>query len=288
MIVPLTLTRGDQSVTIADNLPTVIIGERINPTGRKKLQAALLANDFSIVANDARAQTEAGAHMLDVNVGVAGGDEPRLIVEAMKVVMANSHVPLCIDSANPIALEAALSIYPGKALVNSVTGEDEKLEKVLPLIAKHKAAVVCLCFGDDGIPETAHGRLAVAKKIAARAHAYGIPTDDLVFDCLCMTCATDPSSVRTTLDAIRMVRAEFGTNMTLGVSNVSFGLPDRLKLNVAMLGMALANGVTCPIVDPTIPEVRQVILASDVLLGRDEWAANWISAARAAKAAQQQ
>jgi len=285
---PLTLSRGDQTVTIADNLPTVIIGERINPTGRKKLQAALLANDFSIVANEAKAQTEAGAAMLDVNVGVAGGDEPRLIVEAMKVVMANTHLPLCIDSANPAALEAALSVYPGKALVNSVTGEDEKLDKVLPLIAKYKAAVVCLCIGQDGIPETAQGRLAVAKKIAARAATYGISTEDLVFDCLCLACSTDAASVRTTLDAIRMVHTELGSNMTLGVSNVSFGLPERVKLNVAMLTMALANGVTCPIIDPTIPEVRQAIMAADVLLGRDEWAMNWITAARAAKAAQQQ
>jgi 5-methyltetrahydrofolate--homocysteine methyltransferase len=285
---PLTLSRGDQSVTIADNLPTVIIGERINPTGRKKLQAALLANDFSIVASEARAQTAAGAHMLDVNVGVAGGDEPRLIVEAMKVVMDNSPVPLCIDSANPIALEAALKIYPGVALVNSVTGEDDKLDIVLPLIAKYKAAVVCLCIGQEGIPSTAEGRLAVARKIAGRAAALGIPRENLVFDCLCLACSTDVSSVRTTLDAIRMVHSELGTNMTLGVSNVSFGLPERVKLNVAMLTMALANGVTCPIIDPTIAEVRQAILAADVLLGRDEWAMNWITAARAAAAAAKQ
>lgn len=284
---PLTLSRGDNTVTIADNLPTVIIGERINPTGRKRLQAALLANDFSIVASEAIAQTAAGAKMLDVNVGVAGGDEPRLIVEALKTVMDNTDVPLCIDSANPAALEAALRIYPGTALVNSVTGEDEKLERVLPLIAKYKAAVVCLCIGEEGIPETAAGRLEVARKIAGRAAALGIPRENLVFDCLCLACSTDSTQVRTTLDAIRMVHTELGTNMTLGVSNVSFGLPERIKLNVAMLTMAMANGVTCPIIDPTIAEVRQAILASDVLLGRDEWAMNWISAARAAKAAQQ-
>ena len=171
----LTLSRGDRTVTIADNLPTVIIGERINPTGRKRLQASLLANDFSIVASEARSQTEAGAAMLDVNVGVAGGDEPRLLLEAVQVVMANSELPLCIDTANPVALEAALAVYPGKALVNSVTGEDEKLERVLPLIAKYKAAVVCLCIGQEGIPSTAEGRLEVARKIAGRAASYGIP-----------------------------------------------------------------------------------------------------------------
>jgi 5-methyltetrahydrofolate--homocysteine methyltransferase len=281
----LTLSRGERTIMLADNLPTVMIGERINPTGRKRLQAALLSNDFSIVASEARNQTAAGAHMLDVNVGVAGGDEPRLIVEAMKVVMENTDLPLCIDSANPLALEAALAIYPGKALVNSVTGEDEKLEKVLPLIAKYKAAVVCLCIGQEGIPDTAQGRLDVAKKIAARAASYGIERENLVFDCLCLACSTDAAQVRTTLDAIRMVHTELGTNMTLGVSNVSFGLPERLKLNIAMLTMALANGVNCPIIDPTIPEVRQAIMASDVLLGRDEWAMNWITAARAAAAA---
>ena len=201
--------------------------------------------------------------------------------------MNNTDVPLCIDSANPAALEAALRIYPGTALVNSVTGEDEKLERVLPLIAKYKAAVVCLCIGDEGIPATAEGRLEVARKIAGRAEALGIPRENLVFDCLCLACSTDATSVRTTLDAIRLVHTELGTNMTLGVSNVSFGLPERIKLNVAMLTMAMANGVNCPIIDPTIAEVRQAILASDVLLGRDEWAMNWITAARAAKAAQQ-
>ncbi len=284
----LTLSRADRSVMIADNLPTVIIGERINPTGRKKLQASLLANDFSIVASEARSQTAAGAHMLDVNVGVAGGDEPRLLVEAVKVVMENTDLPLCIDSANTTALEAALSIYPGTALVNSVTGEDEKMERVLPLIAKYKAAVVCLCIGQEGIPSTAEGRLNVARKIAGRAAAFGIPRENLVFDCLCLACATDATSARATLDAVRMVHNDLGTNMTLGVSNISFGLPERVKLNVSMLTMAMAAGLNCPIVDPTIPEIRQAIMAADVLLGRDEWAMSWITAARAAAAAAKQ
>lgn len=283
----LTLSRNEQTVTIADNLPTVIIGERINPTGRKKLQAALLANDFSIVASEAKAQAAAGAHMLDVNVGVAGGDEPRLLVQALKVVMDNTDLPLCIDSANTGALEAALAIYPGTALVNSVTGEDDKLDTVLPLVAKHKAAVVCLCIGQDGIPTTPEGRLEVARKIAGRAAFYGIPRQNLVVDCLCLACATDASSVPTTLAAIRMVHQDLGVNLTLGVSNVSFGLPERIKLNAVMLTMAMANGVTCPIVDPTVPEIRQAIMAADVLLGRDEWSMNWITAARAAKQQQQ-
>jgi 5-methyltetrahydrofolate--homocysteine methyltransferase len=177
-------------------------------------------------------------------------------------------------------------MYPGKALVNSVNGEEEKLARVLPLVAKYKAAVVCLCMGDEGIPATAEGRLEVARRIAGRAAALGIPRDDLVFDCLCLPCGADQASARVTLDAIRLVKQEFGVNMTLGVSNVSFGLPERAKLNISMITMALANGVTCPIIDPTIPEVRQAILAADVLLGRDEWAMNWITAARAAKAQQ--
>jgi len=285
--VPLTLCRGDRTVTLADNSPTVIIGERINPTGRKKMQAALLANDFSLVANEAKAQTEAGAHMLDVNVGVAGGDEPRLMLAAMQIVMDNSDLPLCIDTANATALEAALALYPGTALINSVNGEDEKLERILPLVARYKAAVVCLCMGNEGIPLTAEGRLEVARKIAGRAAAYGIPHEKLVFDCLCLPCGADQGSARVTLDAIRLVKTEFGCSMTLGVSNVSFGLPERVKLNISMLTMAMANGVNCPIIDPTIPEVRQAILAADVLLGRDEWAMNWIAAARAAKAQQQ-
>jgi 5-methyltetrahydrofolate--homocysteine methyltransferase len=280
---PLTLSRGERTVTMADHLPTVIIGERINPTGRKKLQAALLANDFSIVAHEARLQTAAGAHMLDVNVGVAGGDEPRLMVEAMKVVMENSDLPLCIDTANVAALEAALAMYPGTALVNSVNGEDEKLERVLPLVAKYRAAVICLCMGDEGIPSTPEGRLEVARKIAGRAASYGIPQENLVFDCLCLPCGADPTSARVSLEAMRLVKAEFGCNMTLGVSNVSYGLPERVKLNASMLTMAMAQGVTCPIIDPTIPEMRQAVMAADVLLGRDEWAMNWIAAARAAK-----
>jgi len=285
---PLTLSRGDRTVTLADNLPTAIIGERINPTGRKKLQAALLANDFSIVANEARSQTAAGAHVLDVNVGVAGGNEPRLLVKAMKIVMANSDLPLCIDTANTTALEAALALYPGTALVNSVNGEADKLERILPLVAKYKAAVVCLCMGDEGIPATAEGRLAVARRIAGRAEHFGIPRDNLVFDCLCLPCGAEQGAALVTLEAIRLVKSEFGCSMTLGVSNVSFGLPDRVKLNTSMLTMAMANGVNCPIVDPTIPEVRQAILAADLLLGRDEWATNWIRAARAAAAAARQ
>ncbi len=278
----LTLSRADHAVTIADNLPTVIIGERINPTGRKRLQAALLAGDLSVVAADATAQVEAGAHVLDVNVGVAGGDEPRLLVEALGTVMAVTDVPLSIDTANPQALAAALAVYPGKALVNSVTGEEEKLARVLPLVSQYKAAVIGLCMDDAGIPTTAEDRLAVARKIVSRAESYGIGREDVVIDCLCLACSTDPAAVRTTLEAIRLVHSELGVNLTLGVSNVSFGLPDRGKLNVAMLTMALAAGVTCPIVDPTIPEIRQAILAADVLLGRDEWATNWISAFRAA------
>lgn len=280
---PLTLSRGDRTVEIGDALPTVIIGERINPTGRKKLQAALLANDFSIVGSEARLQTQAGAHVLDVNVGVAGGDEPRLLVEAMKVAMANSDLPLCIDTANDRALEAALAMYPGRALVNSVNGEEEKMESVLPLVAKYKAAVVCLCMDDSGIPITAEARFAVAEKIVKRAASYGIPVEDLVFDCLCLPCGADSTAPRVSLEAMRMIKATYGCNMTLGVSNVSFGLPERPKLNATMLTMALAAGVTCPIIDPTIPEIRQAVLASDVVLGRDEWAMNWITAARAAK-----
>lgn len=282
---PLTLSRGDRTVTFADNLPTVIIGERINPTGRKKLQAALLAGDLSIVAADARAQAEAGAHMLDVNVGVAGGDEPRLLLQALEVAMQASDLPLCIDTANTEALAGALAHYPGKALVNSTTGEEAKLERVLPLVAQHKAAVIGLCMDDKGIPTTAAERVAVARKIVQRARSYGIPAEDVVIDCLCLTCATESTAVRTTLDAIRRVRDELGVNLTLGVSNVSFGLPDRLSLNVSMLTMALAAGVTCPIIDPTIPAVRNAVLSADALLGRDEWATNWITAFRKQQAA---
>lgn len=272
-----TLSSKTTSIVIGPGRPFVMIGERINPSGRKKLGAEMAAGDYSRVRRDAQAQVAAGAHVLDVNAGYPLGDEPAMLVSAIHTVMEVTEVPLCIDSSVMEALEAALSVYPGKALVNSVTGEDDRLEHLLPLIKKHGAAVIGMANDETGIFNDPEARLAVARKIVQRAQDHGIPPEDVIIDPLCLTVAADPQAPQVTLATMRLIRDELGVNMCCGASNVSFGLPDRSAINAAFLSIAMACGLTCAITDPTNPVIRQAILASDVLYGHDEYAAAWIA-----------
>lgn len=279
------LSSASKVVTISPDGPTIMIGERINPTARKKLGEALLAGDVEMVRREAIAQVEAGAQILDVNVGYHGVDEPKMVKEAVKAVMETVDVPICLDSANPAVMEAALEVYKGKILLSSVTGEAHRMEQILPLVKRYGTAVVALCMDDTGIPSDAQERLAIARKIVARAEELGIPREDILVDCACMTVSTDSSAAKVTLEVIRMVRQELGCNMTLGASNVSFGLPERRTINIAYLPMVLQAGVNCPIIDPTVPEIAKAIQASDLLLGKDEYGMSYIRAYRARQAA---
>jgi len=279
-----TILKGTgKKVVIGDGRPTVILGERINPTGKKKLAATLVAGNLEIVRQEALAQIEAGADILDVNVGAAGVDEVDLLPKAVKLVLETVEAPVAIDTADGKALAAALKIHKevnpdGKPLVNSVNGEEASLARVLPLVAEYGAAVIGLCMDDDGIPETPERRLAVAKKIIERADGHGIPLENILIDCLALTVGADSTAAMTTLEAIRLVREELGVNLALGASNISFGLPDRETLNGAFLAMAIGRGLNCPIVDAA--KVRPYILAADLVLGRDEYSMRYLKAYR--------
>jgi len=276
-----TVVRSEtQEVEISSDLPTVIIGECINPTGRTKLQEELKGGRFDIVRGDAVAQIEAGAAILDVNAGVPGIDEPALLVELIKVVRELTNVPLCIDTANPKALESALKVYKGKALVNSVSGEESKLSMILPLIKEHGAAVVGLTLDDEGIPKTVEKRLSIARKIIERATKMGIAIEDIVIDPLALAMGTEDKAGRLALDSIEAIVREFGVNITMGSSNISFGIPDRGAVNATFLAMAIRSGLTCPITNPLNEQITMAILAADLCMGRDEYASNWIKAYR--------
>ena len=275
-IITTTVSSKDKEVSISRELPTAIIGERINPTGRKKLQKELKEGIFDTVKNDAIAQVEAGAAILDVNAGVPGADEPALLLKLIETVGAITNVPLCIDTANPKALEVALKFYKGKALVNSVTGEKDKLETVLPLIKQYGAAVIGLTIDDDGIPKTIEKRVEIAGKIIDRAAKIGIPIEDIIIDTLAMSMGSDDQAGKMALDAVTAIVETYGVNVTMGCSNVSFGIPDREALNGAFLAMAIRCGLTCPITSPLQEEVLKAILAADLSMGRDEYASRWI------------
>jgi 5-methyltetrahydrofolate--homocysteine methyltransferase len=268
------------TVEINRTKPTVIIGERINPTGRKLVLKALQEGNFDMVRTDATSQVAAGALILDVNAGVPGADEPALLQQVLRTVMETTDVPLCIDTADPEALEAALSLYEGKALVNSVNGEERALKEVLPLVKEHEAAVIGLCMDEQGIPETPEKRLAVAGKILERAGALGIPAEDVVIDPLALTMGADSTAGRVALEAIELVVKEFGVNITMGASNISFGLPDRKYVNAAFIAMAIHAGLTCPITNPLVTEVNTAVLAADLAMGRDDYGMRWIQAYR--------
>jgi 5-methyltetrahydrofolate--homocysteine methyltransferase len=272
-------------VTISADGPFTIIGERINPTGRKKFAEELRGGDLSTVRADALAQVAAGADMLDVNAGIPLVDEPSLLQAMLGEVQAAVDAPICIDSSVIEALEAGLSVYEGRALVNSVTAEDERLEEILPLVARHGAAVIGLANDETGIPETPEKRLECARKIVSAAGDFGIAPEDVVIDPLAMTVGADTEAVHVTLRTISLIRAELGVNMCLGASNVSFGLPQRHVLNAAFLPMAMAAGLTSAIMS-TAEVCVQSVRGADLLLGHDPWGASWIAAHRARQAAE--
>jgi 5-methyltetrahydrofolate--homocysteine methyltransferase len=263
-----------KEIMIGDDQPTMLIGERINPAGKKKLAEALKAGNLDIVRKEALAQAEAGADILDVSVGTFGVDETVLLPQAVQTVIETVELPLCLDSANPEALEAALRVYKGKPLINSVTGEERSLVKILPLVKEYGAAVIGLVQDDKGIPKDVVRRVALAHKVVERAEAAGIVREDIMIDCLAFSVGADPSSGRAVLEAIRTIKAELGVNLILGASNVSFGMPDRPLLNNAFVVMAIAAGATCFIVD--VAKVRPTVLAADLILGRDQRARRYI------------
>jgi 5-methyltetrahydrofolate--homocysteine methyltransferase len=272
------VSSASREVIIGEGRPTVLIGERINPSGRKKLSEALKAGQLEIVGSEAKAQVEAGADIIDVNVGAFGVDEVAVLPRAVKIAMKAVDVPLCIDSSSPDALTAALKVYKGKPLVNSVSGEEHSLAKVLPVIKEYGAAVVGLTQDDEGIPNNADRRVAIAHKIVERAGKIGIPPEDIVIDCLAFAVGADINSGRVTLETIRRVKAELGVNMTLGASNISFGLPDRDLINYAFIAVVIAAGATSLIVN--VARVRPIVLAADLVLAQDKRARRYIEAYR--------
>jgi len=280
------LRSHSRTVLIGADQPFCIIGERINPTGRKAFAAALRAGDLSEIVTDVEDQVAGGAHVLDVNMGVPLADEAVLLARAIQLVQEHTDLPICIDSSVVDALEAGLAVYRGKALVNSVTCERDRLEQVLPLVKEHGAAVVCLTNDESGIPATADERLDVCARLLEIVHDdFEIPAADIVIDPLAMTVGADPQAVLVTLETISRIRETYGVNMTLGASNISFGLPGRHALNAAFLVAASAAGLTSAIMDARTPEVVDACRSADLLLGRDEWGTSWIAAYRQAQAA---
>ena len=275
------LRSRSREIVISSDRPFVMIGERINPTGRKVLAAEMKAGVMDRVRSDAIAQVEAGAQMLDVNAGVPLVDEPALLVATIKAVSEVTGVPICIDSSVIEALEAALAAYEGKALVNSVTAEDERMDRILPVVKKYGAAVIGMSNDETGITMVPQERVEIARRIIERAKYYGIPAEDVIIDPIAMTVAADPQAGLVTLETMRLIKEQLGNNMICGASNVSFGLPDRHILNAAFFPVAMHAGLTCAITNPLVPEVRKAVQASDLLLGHDEYAMNWISAFRA-------
>jgi 5-methyltetrahydrofolate--homocysteine methyltransferase len=274
------VSSATKEVVIGFDRPFVMIGERINPTGRKLLAAEMKTGDFSRVEADALAQVAAGAHMLDVNAGIPLADEPALLARAVELVQSVTDVPLSIDSSIIEALEAGLGVYQGKALVNSVTGEDEVLERVLPLVARHGAAVVAISNDETGISEDPDVRFAVAKKIVERAADHGIPAADVVVDPLVMPIGAMGTAGRQAFRLLRRLREELQVNTTCGASNVSFGLPNRHVVTGTFLSMAIASGMTSAIMNPLHAEVKSAVMAADVLMGTDRDCASWIRANR--------
>jgi 5-methyltetrahydrofolate--homocysteine methyltransferase len=270
------ISSATKEVVIGFERPFVIIGERINPTGRKILAAEMAAGDFTRVEADARAQLEAGAHMLDVNAGIPLADEPAILAKAVQLVQSITDVPLSIDSSIVAALEAGLAVYKGKALVNSVTGEEDRLETVLPLVKKYGAAVVAISNDETGISEDPDVRFEVAKKIVHRAMDHGIPASDVVVDPLVMPIGAINQAGVQVMRLLHRLRNELKVNTTCGASNVSFGLPNRNGINSAFLTMAIGAGMTSAIANPLHPEVVAAIMGADVMMGHDPDCMRWI------------
>jgi 5-methyltetrahydrofolate--homocysteine methyltransferase len=277
------LKSASVEVIISTDGPVVMIGEKINPTGRKKLAAALQGGNFEYVKQQALQQVSFGAHALDVNVAVPGLDEKSLLPSVVKFLAAQVSVPFCLDSNNPEALAAALAVAPGKPLVNSVSGEEAKLRDILPVVKDRGAAVIGLTMDSTGIPATAEERLAIAGKILERAARTGIPAEDVVIDPLVLSVGADQKAAAVTLQTITLVRREFGVNVNLGASNVSFGLPDRQTVNQAFLALSIGAGASCVITDTE--KLGGIILASDLLLGRDAYGKRYLSHVRRMQAA---
>ena len=263
------LSSPTKQVTIGHDQPFVIIGERINPTGRKLFQERLRNDDLSTVVTDVQDQVAGGADMLDVNMGVPLVDEPQLLAKAVKLVQSLTDVPLCIDSSVIEALEAGLAAYEGKALVNSMTGEDDRMDAILPMIKKHDAAILALPNDETQIPMLASERMVIVEKIVRRVEKEGISLENLLIDPLAMPVGADPENVKNTLETIYQVREKYGLNMSIGASNTSFGLPNRHALNAAFIPMAMAMGLTSAIMDSRTPEVVTATRAADMLLGLD-------------------
>jgi 5-methyltetrahydrofolate--homocysteine methyltransferase len=278
------VSSATREVVIGDDCPFVVIGERINPTGRKALAEEMKAGDFSRVERDVLAQVEAGAHMLDVNAGIPLADEPAILAKTIQLVQSLTDLPLSIDSSIVEALEAGLAVYQGKALVNSVTGEEERLERVLPLVKRYGAAVVAISNDETGISEDPDVRFAVARRIVERAADHGIPRSDVIVDPLLMPIGAMPTAGRQVFRILGRLRDELGVNSTCGASNVSFGLPHREGINGAFLSMAIASGLTSAITNPIAEGVRHAVMAADVLMGNDRDASRWIRQFRAAPA----
>jgi 5-methyltetrahydrofolate--homocysteine methyltransferase len=280
------LRSATREVVIGHHRRFCVIGERINPTGRKIFQEQLRAGDLSAVERDVKAQVEGGADVLDVNMGVPLTDEPELLAKAIQLVQSHTDLPICIDSSVVEALEAGLSVYQGRALVNSVTAEDDRLAAILPLVKKHDAAVIALPNDEDEIPMEADKRLELTAKILRVAtEEYGIAKADVVIDPLAMPIGADTSTALVTMEAMRRIRDEHGVNMTCGASNTSFGMPDRHTLGAAWLPMAMTAGLTSAIMDARSPQIVEAVKAADVFLNHDEWGMAWIAAHRAKAAA---
>ncbi len=282
-----TILQGrSKTVIIGPEQPFCIIGERINPTGRKKFAEALRAGDLSEVVVDVERQVAAGAMVLDVNAGIPLVDEADLLARVITLVQEHTDRPLCIDSSVVEALEAGLDVYQGKALVNSVTAEDDRMAEILPLVKRHGAAVIALANDETGIPPTWQDRLALTGKVVRVAtEQYGIPVEDIVIDPLAMPIGADPTVVKTLLHTLRGIRDKHGLNTTCGASNVSFGMPDRHTLGAAFLPMAMTAGLTSAIMDARSPQIVDAVKAADLLLGHDEWGGSWIAAHRKRQAA---
>lgn len=280
------LSSATTSITIGPDQPFCIIGERINPTGRKKFQEQLRAGDYSALEADVQAQVDGGATMLDVNMGAPLIDEPEALATAVRMIQEMTDLPLCIDSSVVEALEAGLSAYKGKALVNSVTAETERMDLILPLVRKYGAAIIALPNDEFEIPEEPERRLELTKVIVDYATTkYQIPIEDIVIDPLAMPIGADSTMVVRTLETIRLIREQVGVNMTLGASNVSFGMPDRHTLNSVFLPMAMTAGLTSAIMDARTAQIVMAVRAADLMMGNDEWGAGWIAAHRARQAA---
>ena len=280
------LSSATSSITIGPDQPFCIIGERINPTGRKKFQEQLRAGDYSALEADVQAQVAGGATMLDVNMGAPLIDEPEALATAVRMIQEMTDLPLCIDSSVVEALEAGLSVYKGKALVNSVTAETERMDLILPLVKKYGAAIIALPNDEFEIPEEPERRLELTKVIVDYATTkYQIPIEDIVIDPLAMPIGADSAMVVRTLETIRLIKEHVGVNMTLGASNVSFGMPDRHTLNSVFLPMAMTAGLTSAIMDARTAQIVMAVRAADLMMGNDEWGASWIAAHRARQAA---